>query len=134
MVSLLLFSESHPRQPTGPSEPVFLVVSCCQPFIITRHNSWLSKMFNFAEYTCNGHCSTGVPKCSYKELCVASSVFRRHVFVATLRDRWQRCAVTAFDRGRALLKAVIGLRWLSSRRQAETEQKRNGENCTLTRY
>jgi len=44
---------------------------------------------------------------------MASSVFRRHVFIATLRDRWQRCAVVEFNRGRALLKAVIGLQWLS---------------------
>jgi hypothetical protein len=43
VVSLLLLTESHPRQPTGPSEPVFLAVSFCQPFIITRHSSWLSK-------------------------------------------------------------------------------------------
>ena len=109
--------KATPDSPRVRLNSVFLAVSFCQPFIITRHSSWLSKIFNFVENSCNDHCNTGVPfgqhNCSYKELCVASSVFRRHVFVVTLRDRWQRCAVTAFNRGRALLKAVIGLRWLS---------------------
>ena len=110
VVSLLLFSASHPRQPTVPSELVFLVISCCQPFIITRHSSWLSKMLNFAENSCSDHCSTEVPfgqhKCCYKELrgqqCVQTACV-----VCDVADRWQRCAVAAFSRGRVVLKAVM---------------------------
>ena len=44
---------------------------------------------------------------------MASSVFRRHVFVETLRDRWQKCGVAVLNKGRPPLMALIGLRWLS---------------------
>ena len=53
--------------------------------------------------------STNVPTRN----CACPAVCSDVVFVVTLRDRWQRCAFAAFNRGRALLKAVIGLRWLS---------------------
>ena len=61
VVGLLLFTESHPRQPTGPSEPC---VSGCF-FLPAFHNCTSQQlavqMFNFAEYSCRDHCSPGVP-------------------------------------------------------------------------
>jgi hypothetical protein len=56
VVSLLLFSESQPRQPTG-LWTVHLAVPFCQPFVITRHRSWL---FTFAKYSCRDLCCTAV--------------------------------------------------------------------------
>ena len=41
-VSLLLLSESRPDSPPVHLNPMYLV-SFCQPFIITRHSTWLSK-------------------------------------------------------------------------------------------
>ena len=62
---------------------------------------------------------------------MASSVFRRHVFVATLRDRWQRCADAVFNRAGATEGSNRTAVAVCSRRQAKTEQKRDEENCTL---
>jgi len=113
---IAVHGESPQTEPTGPSEPCvsgsFFLPAFHNYVIAVGCPKCSTSPINPAGTTAVLECalvSTNVPTRN----CVASSVFRRHVFVATLRDRWQRCAVVEFKRGRALLKAAIGLRWLS---------------------
>jgi hypothetical protein len=130
VVSLLLFSESQPRQPTGPSEPCVSGCSFLPVFVITLHSTWL---FTFAKHSCRDQCGIVVPfgqyTCSFYELFLASGVFILHIFGATLWEPDGRdVLLLRFNRGRAGLKAVRGLRWLSVAgvNWTQTEQKISG--------
>lgn len=105
VVSLLLFSERQPRQPTGPSGFSFLpAFRNCTSQQLAVH---LRQMFLL-------YCS----------------VFRLHVLCAALWEPYGKdVLLLRFKRERAWLKAVSGLLWLSvcSRRQLETQ---NWENYT----
>jgi len=106
--------KATPDSPPVHLNPLCLALPFCQPFVITRHSSWL---FTFADYSCKDHCGTEVPfgqhKCSFYKLCLANSVFRLHVFSVTLRDRDGRdVLLLQFNRGRVRLKVVIGLQCL----------------------
>ena len=98
MVSLLLFSESQPIQPTGPSKPHVFGCSSLPAFLnymsqqLAFHIRWI-----FLQGPLQ-YCS----------------VFRLHVLCATLREPDGRdVLLLEFNRGWARLKAVSGLRWPS---------------------
>ena len=90
--------------------PVCLAVPFCQPFVITRHSSWL---FTFAKYSCRDHCSTAV--------CSDCMCYVRRCG-NPMAEMYCCCGSTGG--GRARLKAVSGLRWLSvcSRCQLDTNR------------
>jgi len=100
VVSLLLFSERQPTSPSGCSFlPAFRNYTSQQ---LTVH---LRRIFLHGQLL---HCS----------------VFRLHVLCATLREPDGRVVLLLrFNRGRAWLKAVSRLLWLSvcSRRQLDTQ-------------
>ena len=98
VVSLLLFSESHPRQPPSPSEPC---VSGCSFLPAFRNDTSQHLAVHHRRIFLQDHCSSAVPfgqhKCFSDELCLASSVFRLHVLCATLRELDDCCGCLSVD-------------------------------------
>lgn len=94
---------------------VRLAVPFCQPFVITRHSSWL---FTFAKYSCRDLCCTA--------MCSDCMCYVRRCG-NPMAEMCFCCGSTGG--GRARLKAVSWLLWLSvcSRRQLDTQK---WENCT----
>jgi hypothetical protein len=105
--------KATPDSPPVRFNPVCMAIPFWQPFVITRHRSWLFTFPNIPAGTTAvlmyPSVSTNVPS----ELHLANSVFRLHVFGATLWDPHGRdVRLLRFNRGRAQLNVVIGLRCL----------------------
>jgi hypothetical protein len=106
VVGLLLFSESHARQPTGPSEPCILCTVCvcfCQPFIVTSQQLAVqvcSTSPNILAGTAAVPSALWSAKMFLLGTVCGQQCVRMYVLGATLWDQWQRCASVEFNRGR----------------------------------
>ena len=93
-------------------------------------------MFNFAENSCSDHCSTEVPfgqhKCSYKELRGQQCVQTACVGCDVAGPMVEMCCCWVQQRAGGTEGSNRTPVAVCSGRQAETEKKRDGENCTLT--